>query len=232
MQQTNPLDELTHKRRLSALGPGGLRRERAGFDVRDVHHSHYGRICPIETPEGPNIGLIGSLGTYAASTSTALSRRPTARSSNRAEPQGSPGRQDHAGADRDPERARSSPGKPAQIDEALAEQIASLFSELPEIKIRPMAINDIVYLSADEEDRYTIAQANAELDEKGQFVYDARLGAAHAEFLEEDRAKVDYMDVSPKQIVGVTAALIPFLEHDDANRALMGSNMQRQAVPL
>ncbi|TME26793.1 MAG: DNA-directed RNA polymerase subunit beta [Chloroflexi bacterium] len=182
MQQTNPLDELTHKRRLSALGPGGLSRERAGFDVRDVHFSHYGRICPIETPEGPNIGLIGSLATYG-----------------RVNPYGfieSPYR-----------RVVRDDGKPRVSDE-------------------------IVYLTADEQELATVVQANARLDDKGFFVDDRVQVHRGAEYHEAAPLTADYMDVSPKQIVSVSAALIPFLEHDDANRALMGSNMQRQAVPV
>jgi DNA-directed RNA polymerase subunit beta len=233
MQQTNPLDELTHKRRLSALGPGGLRRERAGFDVRDVHHSHYGRICPIETPEGPNIGLIGSLGTYGRINEYGFIETPYRKVIHAV-----------------PNRKQRLVGKTVRrrivdqatgeviadsnqrLDEETADRLAGLFAQLPEIEIRPMATDEIVYLSADEEDQYTIAQANAELDEQGQFVNDRVSVRLLQEFMEESVTKVDYMDVSPKQIVGVTAALIPFLEHDDANRALMGSNMQRQAVPL
>ena len=180
MDQTNPLAELTHKRRLSALGPGGLSRERAGFEVRDVHHSHYGRICPIETPEGPNIGLIGSLGTY--------------------------GRINEFG-----------------------------FIETPYRKVnkeKGAVTEEIVYLTADEEDKYVIAQANAPLDDEGHFIRD-RVNARHGpEILVVSTDKVDYMDVSPKQVVSVATALIPFLEHDEANRALMGANVQRQAVPL
>jgi DNA-directed RNA polymerase subunit beta len=233
MQQTNPLDELTHKRRLSALGPGGLRRERAGFDVRDVHHSHYGRICPIETPEGPNIGLIGSLGTYSRINEYGFIETPYRKVIHTV-----PNRPDRVVGKTvrerivDPSSGEMLAEKNSQIDEETAERLGALFSELPEIRIRPMAIGDIVYLSADEEDRFTIAQANAELDEQGQFVNDRVSVRRMQEFLEESVDKIDYMDVSPKQIVGVTAALIPFLEHDDANRALMGSNMQRQAVPL
>jgi DNA-directed RNA polymerase subunit beta len=233
MQQTNPLDELTHKRRLSALGPGGLRRERAGFDVRDVHHSHYGRICPIETPEGPNIGLIGSLGTYGRINEYGFIETPYRKvihtvANRKDRTLGKTVRERLV----DPVSGEVIVDKNTKIDEKTAERLASLFAQLPEIKIRPMAVNDIYYLSADEEDQYTIAQANAELDEEGQFVHDRVSVRRMQEFLEESVDKVDYMDVSPKQIVGVTAALIPFLEHDDANRALMGSNMQRQAVPL
>ena len=178
MDQTNPLAEMTHKRRLSALGPGGLSRERAGFEVRDVHHSHYGRVCPIETPEGPNIGLISSLSTYA--------------------------RINKFG-----------------------------FIETPYRKVENGRVtNKIEYLTADEEDKYIIAQANAKIDKDGYFLED-KISCRHkGDFPLVPANKIDYMDVSPKQLVSVAAGLIPFLEHDDANRALMGSNMQRQAVPL
>ncbi len=178
MDQTNPLAEMTHKRRLSALGPGGLSRERAGFEVRDVHHSHYGRICPIETPEGPNIGLIASLSTYA--------------------------RVNDFG-----------------------------FIETPYRKVENGRVTEkIEYLSADLEDQFVIAQANAKLDKNSSFA-DAKVACRHkGDFPLTSPKDIDYMDVSPKQLVSVAASLIPFLEHDDANRALMGSNMQRQAVPL
>jgi DNA-directed RNA polymerase subunit beta len=180
MDQTNPLAELTHKRRLSALGPGGLSRERAGFEVRDVHHSHYGRMCPIETPEGPNIGLIGSLSTFARINQYGFIETPYRR------------------VDRE----------------------------------QGIVTEEIVYLTADEEEEYIIAQANATLDESGRFL-NPRVNARHgSEVLVVPTGQVDYMDVSPKQVVSIAAALIPFLEHDDANRALMGANMQRQAVPL
>ncbi|HBM79906.1 MAG TPA: DNA-directed RNA polymerase subunit beta, partial [Clostridiaceae bacterium] len=180
MDQTNPLSELTHKRRLSALGPGGLSRERAGFEVRDVHHSHYGRMCPIETPEGPNIGLIGSLSTYARVNEYGFIEAPY-----------------------------------RKVD-----------------KSRGIVTNDVVYLTADEEDEYVIAQANEPLDEEGRFV-DKRVTARSKEdIIVVPNTEVDLMDVSPKQVVSVATAMIPFLENDDANRALMGSNMQRQAVPL
>ena len=178
MDQTNPLAEMTHKRRLSALGPGGLTRERAGFEVRDVHYSHYGRMCPIETPEGPNIGLITSLSTYA------------------------------------------------RINELG-------FIETPYRKVEKGRVTgEIVYLSASEEDPYVIAQASAPLDEKGRFVNEYVLSRLHDNFPLARPEEIDYMDVSPEQLVSIAAALIPFLDHDDANRALMGSNMQRQAVPL
>ncbi|HEV2628688.1 MAG TPA: DNA-directed RNA polymerase subunit beta [Pseudolabrys sp.] len=178
MDQTNPLSEITHKRRLSALGPGGLTRERAGFEVRDVHPTHYGRICPIETPEGPNIGLINSLATYA--------------------------RVNKYG-----------------------------FVETPYRKVKDGRVSDeVVYLSAMEESRHAVAQANAQMDAKGRFIEDLVICRQAGDVHLVPRDKVSYMDVSPKQLVSVAAALIPFLENDDANRALMGSNMQRQAVPL
>ena len=178
MDQTNPLAELTSKRRLSALGPGGLSRERAGFDVRDVHHSHYGRICPIETPEGPNIGLIGSLATF--------------------------GRVNELG-----------------------------FIESPYRRVKEGRVTtDVIYLAADEEERYAIAQANAELDSNSHLVGERIYCRKGDGFELVEPTRVDFMDVSPKQVVSVATALIPFLEHDDANRALMGSNMMRQAVPL
>ncbi|MGI6433834.1 MAG: DNA-directed RNA polymerase subunit beta [Syntrophomonadaceae bacterium] len=180
MDQTNPLAELTHKRRLSALGPGGLTRERAGFQVRDVHHSHYGRICPIETPEGPNIGLIGSLATF--------------------------GRVNDFGFIETPYR---------KVDKSTGQ-----------------VLDEINYLSADEEEEYIVAQANAPLDEEGFFKLDRVEARYGEEILEVPVNRVDYMDVSPKQVFSVATSLIPFLENDDANRALMGANMQRQAVPL
>src|SRR5579864_8445721 len=183
MDQTNPLAELTHKRRLSALGPGGLSRERAGFDVRDVHQSHYGRICPIETPEGPNIGLIGSLATFARVNEFGFIETPFRR---------------------------------VYKDE----------------KGTPWVSDEIVFLAADEEDKYTVAQANAPVDEQSHFAVAHVACRTRHTFKDLPIGVVDYMDVSPKQIVSVATALIPFLEHDDANRALMGSNMQKQAVPL
>jgi DNA-directed RNA polymerase subunit beta len=178
MDQINPLAELTHKRRLSALGPGGLSRDRAGFEVRDVHPSHYGRICPIETPEGPNIGLIASLATFA------------------------------------------------RINEFG-------FLETPYRKAKDGRVTeDIEFLTADREEQFIVAQANSPIDGRGHFTTERVVCRARGEFVDVEPARVDYMDVSPKQLVSIAAALIPFLEHDDANRALMGSNMQRQAVPL
>jgi DNA-directed RNA polymerase subunit beta len=232
MEQTNPLAELTHKRTLSALGPGGLRRERAGFDVRDVHHSHYGRICPIETPEGPNIGLIGRLATYGRVNDFGFIETPY-RKVIKSVPNEYEQLVDKTLREPiiDPESGEVVAEAGTLITPELAERIAALPLE-GDVKIRPMVTNEIVYLTADEEDRYTIAQANARLDEKGQFI-EPRVSVRRSQrFLLEAVEKVDYMDVSPKQIVGISAALIPFLEHDDANRALMGSNMQRQAVPL
>ena len=177
MDQNNPLSEITHKRRVSALGPGGLTRERAGFEVRDVHPTHYGRVCPIETPEGPNIGLINSLATYARTNSYG-------------------------------------------------------FLESPYRKvIDGLVSDDIEYLSAIEESEYVIAQASATTDEAGKLIEELVTVRHKNEFTVMPPEKVNYMDVSPRQVVSVAASLIPFLEHDDANRALMGSNMQRQAVP-
>jgi DNA-directed RNA polymerase subunit beta len=178
MQQTNPLDELTHKRRLSALGPGGLTRDRAGFEVRDVHHTHYGRVCPIETPEGPNIGLIMSLATYARVNAFGF--------------------------------------------------IESPYRVVKDGKVTP----EIKFLSSDEEDRFVIAQANAPLNEDGSFEKNMVKARRRDDYPVVSPSEIDYMDVAPVQLVSAAAALIPFLEHDDANRALMGSNMQRQAVPL
>jgi DNA-directed RNA polymerase subunit beta len=180
MDQTNPLAELTHKRRLSALGPGGLTRERAGFEVRDVHYSHYGRMCPIETPEGPNIGLINSLSTYSKVNKFGFIETPYRRI--------------------DPETG--------------------------------LVTNEIDYLTADEEDNYVVAQANARLDENGAFLEDEVVARFRGENIVVSKDQVDYMDVSPKQVVSAATACIPFLENDDSNRALMGANMQRQAVPL
>ena len=177
MDQNNPLSEITHKRRVSALGPGGLTRERAGFEVRDVHPTHYGRVCPIETPEGPNIGLINSLAVYARTNEYGFLETPYRRVKNG--------------------------------------------------KVTP----DIEYLSAIEESQFIVAQANSELDKNGKFSEDLVAVRHKNEFTLAAPADISYMDVSPRQIVSVAAALIPFLEHDDANRALMGSNMQRQAVP-
>src|SRR5579884_2834507 len=261
MDQTNPLAELTHKRRLSALGPGGLNRERAGMEVRDVHHSHYGRICPIETPEGPNIGLIGSLATYGRINDYGFVETPYRRVYNGA--RNVDADFDVAGFERQQRREGKLPptklinferdsdwliGKtlsqrvvhPKTGDDVLdagttldAKAVKALIeSGADYVKIQPVVSNDIVYLPADEEDRYYIAQANAVLDEGGHFV-ESRVETREGELAAlESPERIELMDVSPKQIVSVAAALIPFLEHDDANRALMGANMQRQAVPL
>ncbi|HEY66931.1 MAG: DNA-directed RNA polymerase subunit beta [Chloroflexi bacterium] len=232
MEQTNPLAELTHKRTLSALGPGGLRRERARFDVRDVHYSHYGRICPIETPEGPNIGLIGRLATHARVNSLGFIETPYRKVIRAVEPTvealtGQTLREDIV----DPESGEVVAEAGTEVTPELAERIAAL-GLVDEVPIVPVVSSEIVYLTADKEDQYTIAQSNAELDEKGHFVQ-PRISARRADkFLFAAPERIDYIDVAPCQIVGVSASLIPFLEHDDANRALMGSNMQRQAVPL
>jgi len=231
MDQPNPLAELTHKRRLSALGPGGLRRERAGFDVRDVHHSHYGRICPIETPEGPNIGLIGSMATYARVNEYGFIETPY-RKVIREVPNKVQQLVNRAVREKivDPQTGEVI----ALAGEVLVKEKAKRITALPmeNVPIIPMVTDEIVYLSADEEDKFTIAQANAQLDERNQFVGNRVSVRRFQQFLIDSVGRVEYMDVSPKQIVSVSAALIPFLEHDDANRALMGSNMQRQAVPL
>jgi len=232
MEQINPLTELTNKRTLSALGPGGLNRRRAGFDVRDVHRSHYGRICPIETPEGPNIGLIGRLATYARINAYGFIETPYRRVKRRVPPV----EEELAGRILTEDVVAPGDGQPVaeagtKVDEELARAIAACGLSR-EIGVIPYVTDEVEYLSADEEEQYTIAQVNAEIDERGQFV-DERVSARRGEgFFFEHRDRIDYMDVSPKQIVGVSASLIPFLEHDDANRALMGANQQRQAVPL
>jgi DNA-directed RNA polymerase subunit beta len=230
MDQTNPLAELTHKRRLSAMGPGGLSRERAGFDVRDVHHSHYGKICPIETPEGPNIGLIGSLATYASINDYGFIQTPYRKVIHEV-----PNTTEELINRTVLEDVATSSGKVViakrnQVTKEIAKKIASLSAR--NIKVVPFVSDQIEYLTADEEERYTIAQANALLNQRNEFVED-RIGVIRGgKYLKESADKIDFMDVSPKQVFSVTTSLIPFLEHDDANRALMGSNMQRQAVPL
>jgi DNA-directed RNA polymerase subunit beta len=235
MDQTNPLAELTHKRRLSALGPGGLSRERAGFDVRDVHASHYGRICPIETPEGPNIGLLGSLSTYARLNDFGFIETPY-RKILRSMPSDNPDIQGRTPlvdiADEDGTVVAES-GKPITIP--VAELVNALKSR--EVKVQAYVTTDEGdrdYLSADDEEHNTIGQATTPMDAKGQLtteLVEVRVGGSEAyTYVHPD--EVNYMDVSPMQIVSISTALIPFLEHDDANRALMGSNMQRQAVPL
>jgi DNA-directed RNA polymerase subunit beta len=230
MDQTNPLAELTSKRRLSALGPGGLSRERAGFDVRDVHHSHYGRICPIETPEGPNIGLIGSLATYGRINSYGFIETPYRKVKRTVGWDDPELLSFEAGADVVAKDGTVivKKGKPFSADATteLKRQKANAFP------IRPVVTDQIEYLPADEEEEHVVAQANARLDDGHHFV-DERVPSRHRDKFPEARPdQIEYMDVSPKQVVSVATALIPFLEHDDANRALMGSNMQRQAVPL
>ena len=232
MDQTNPLAELTHKRRLSALGPGGLRRERAGFDVRDVHYSHYGRICPIETPEGPNIGLIGYLASYGRINDFGFIETPYRRVVNMVSNQvetltGRTLAQDIT----DPDSGELLVEREVELTPALAQKIAAL-EGLTEIRVRPFVSQDVIYLNADTEERSSIAQASTPLDERGHFLNTRPSVRRAEEFRFEEPQRIQYMDVSPKQVVGVSAALIPFLEHDDTNRALMGSNMQRQAVPL
>jgi DNA-directed RNA polymerase subunit beta len=230
MDQTNPLAELTSKRRLSALGPGGLSRERAGFDVRDVHHSHYGRICPIETPEGPNIGLIGSLATYGRINSYGFIETPYRKVKRTVGYDETDLTRFEAGQD------LVSKGGEVVLKAGEAFTSAAV-AELKKQKahafpIRPIVTDDIEYLPADEEEEHVVAQANAPLDDEGHFTAE-RIPSRYRDTFPEARAgQIEYMDVSPKQVVSVATALIPFLEHDDANRALMGSNMQRQAVPL
>ncbi len=230
MDQTNPLAELTHKRRLSAMGPGGLSRKRAGFDVRDVHYSHYGRICPIETPEGPNIGLIGALATYGQINQygfiETLYRKVIKEVSNT---------DDRLLGKTIQEAVRGDRGKTiTKAGVTITPRLVTKLSHLPPrtIKVVPFVSDEIVYLTADEEDKYTIAQADARLDENGQFIDEKVEARVKSRYLREAPDKIDLMDISPKQIFSVATSLIPFLEHDDANRALMGANMQRQAVPL
>src|ERR1017187_763387 len=227
MDQTNPLAELTHKRRLSALGPGGLSRERAGFDVRDVHHSHYGRICPIETPEGPNIGLIGSLATFARVNEFGFIETPFRRVYREVSVSDS-----RVLTGRTAARAYTEGGvKEGQV--LSADAVDKLAKEgVGTVSIAPWVSDDILFLSADEEDKYNVAQANAPVDEQGNFTVAHVACRSRHTFKDLPVIEVDYMDVSPKQTVSVATSLIPFLEHDDANRAPLGSNMQQQAVPL
>jgi DNA-directed RNA polymerase subunit beta len=231
MDQTNPLAELRHKRTLSALGPGGLRRERAGFDVRDVHHSHYGRICPIETPEGPNIGLIGRLASFARVNEYGFIETPYRRVRKSLKPD-DPRLVGRALRETvtNPKNGKVVGNEGDRITPELAEKLVKL--ELSEVLVVPFVSNEMEYLSADVEDRFMIAQANTPLDEHAEFVRRRVSSRYHSTFLFSAPTSIDYMDVAPHQIVGISAALIPFLEHDDANRALMGSNMQAQAVPL
>jgi DNA-directed RNA polymerase subunit beta len=230
MDQTNPLAELTHKRRLSALGPGGLSRDRAGFEVRDVHHSHYGRICPIETPEGPNIGLIGSLATYGRINEYGFIETPYRRVLRQVENKADllVGKFVRGDLKSDDGKVVATAG--TEIDQKLADKIEKMPAKW--IDVRPHVTAEIRHLTADEEDKFIIAQANIHVHEDGTLTEEL-VSARHGErFLTVRAEQVDYMDVSPKQTMSVAGALIPFLEHDDANRALMGSNMQRQAVPL
>ena len=230
MDQTNPLAELTSKRRLSALGPGGLSRERAGFDVRDVHHSHYGRICPIETPEGPNIGLIGSLATFGRINDYGFIETPYRKVKRTVAWDDADATSYTAGSDIVTKGGVVVVKKGEQLTPAAAAELKK--QKALAQPIRPVVTDEIVYLAADEEEEHWVAQANARLDEQGHFVTE-RVPCRHRDqFPEVAPDRIEYMDVSPKQVVSVATALIPFLEHDDANRALMGSNMQRQAVPL
>ncbi len=230
MDQTNPLSEITHKRRLSALGPGGLSRERAGFDVRDVHQSHYGRICPIETPEGPNIGLIGALATYGQINPYGFVETPYRKVYQKLKNTDRRLIGQIISRDVRDETGKVIAAAQTEVDEALFQQLAKL--EPRDIQIVPWVSQEVVYLTADDEERFVIAQANAPLDEKGHFLSERVSARYEMNFVEEPPTRMDYMDVSPRQMVSVAAALIPFLEHDDVNRALMGANMQRQAVPL
>ena len=234
MDQTNPLAELTHKRRLSALGPGGLSRERAGFDVRDVHFSHYGRICPIETPEGPNIGLLSTLASYARVNPYGFIESPYRRVLHEL-PKDSP---DLKGRTVTEAVMDTDGGTIVGRGRAIGANKIKAIGRLPDgtmIKVQPFvasSADDVIYLSADQEEDFRIAQANAKLDDLNQFMeekVEIRIGD---HYTQDSPNLIEFMDVSPMQIMSVSAALIPFLEHDDANRALMGSNMQRQAVPL
>ena len=229
MDQTNPLAELRHKRTLSALGPGGLRRERAGFDVRDVHHSHYGRICPIETPEGPNIGLIGRLASFSRVNEYGFIETPY-----RKVFKSLPSNDERLIGRAVKEDVKDSKGNVIvnageRIDDKLIKKLSKVEEE---IKIAPYVSDEIEYLSADAEDKYVIAQANAPLTEHNEYVRERVSSRFHSGFVFSTPDSIQFMDVAPHQVVGISAALIPFLEHDDANRALMGSNMQAQAVPL
>lgn len=232
MDQTNPLSELRHKRTLSALGPGGLRRERAGFDVRDVHNSHYGRICPIETPEGPNIGLIGRLASFARVNEFGFLETPYRKVINKLPPKdknliGKAVREDVVDGN----------GKVVlkaeqRITEDDLKAIQKTAGEIEFIPIKPFVSDHVDYLSADKEDNFNIAQANTEIDKNLEFVRERVSSRYRSDFITSEPIRIDYIDVAPHQIVGISASLIPFLEHDDANRALMGSNMMAQAVPL
>ena len=232
MDQTNPLAELRHKRTLSALGPGGLRRDRAGFDVRDVHNSHYGRICPIETPEGPNIGLIGRLASFARVNDYGFLETPYRRVYNQLKPEdktleGKMLRETLVNSKGD-EIAKEGD----RVTPDLFKKIQKLKREKEFIAVIPFISDEVEYLSADAEDKYNIAQANTPINEFGEFDTPHISSRFHSDFILSRPERIDFIDVAPHQIVGISASLIPFLEHDDANRALMGSNMMAQAVPL
>jgi DNA-directed RNA polymerase subunit beta len=229
MDQTNPLAELEHKRRLSAMGPGGLSRERASFDVRDVHQSHYGRICPIATPEGPNIGLVVHLATYAKINEYGFIETPFRKVANTVKPN----LKDLIGKiarETVEEKGKTIVKAGQKIDESIAKKLSSM--KLDEVKVRPYITDEIKYYDADEEFDFIIAQANSELDEFGQFTNTRVSARIQGEPMLAHINDVTHIDVSPKQIISITTALIPFLEHDDNTRASMGSNMQRQAVSL
>ena len=240
MDQTNALAEIGHKRRLSALGPGGLSRERAGFDVRDVHQSHYGRICPIETPEGPNIGLIGNLATYGQINPYGFIETPYRKVYKRL-PANDPlliDREFRGIAGREREDVIAADGTVlikartrVRVDEPLFAQLSQILGDA-EVRIKPFVTLEVDYRTADDEENFWIAQANTKLTENNEFAEERVLARYQGEFAMESADNMDYMDVSPRQTVSVATALIPFLEHDDVNRALMGANMQRQAVPL
>jgi len=240
MDQTNALAEIGHKRRLSALGPGGLSRERAGFEVRDVHRSHYGRICPIETPEGPNIGLIGNLATYGQINPYGFVETPY-RKVYRKLPANDPrlvGREFRGVIGREREEVKDAKGAllvPARtrvrVNDALFARLSKALGSA-EVRIKPFVTDEVDYRTADDEENFYIAQANAKLTENSEFAEERVLARYQGDFVMESADVMDYMDVSPRQTVSVATALIPFLEHDDVNRALMGANMQRQAVPL
>ncbi len=235
MDQANPMAELAHKRRLSAMGPGGLSRERAGFDVRDVHYSHYGRVCPIETPEGPNIGLINTLATLARVNSYGFIETPYRRVITRVPATDAEGLLGRTVAR---PFGASDGGQPVAqvgdvIDEALAAAIGQVDgAEALDVRIRPVVTDEVEYLAADEEERHTIAQAKTVLNSNNEIELERVSVRRGPNFHEADASEVEYLDSSPQQIVSLATAMIPFLEHDDANRALMGANMQRQAVPL
>ncbi len=240
MDQTNALAEIGHKRRLSALGPGGLSRERAGFDVRDVHRSHYGRICPIETPEGPNIGLIGNLATYGQINPYGFIETPYRKVYKRL-PANDPrliGREFRGVYAREREDVLDEAGEVVikartrvRVDDALFARLSHALGDT-EVRIKPFVTNEVDYRTADDEENFYIAQANAKLEVNSEFAEERVLARYQGDFVMESADSMDYMDVSPRQTVSVATALIPFLEHDDVNRALMGANMQRQAVPL